>query len=73
MTLMKFKTGDLVKFIHSSNLLMGVHSNLIGEICIVISYDNELDDLEGFYLVSFSDRIVSVTEYQIEPVALKLQ
>ena len=61
---MKFKSGDLVKFVHSSNLLMGIHSGLIGKVGIVIE-QMDPDSFESFYLVSFPDRMVSVAQHQI--------
>ena len=61
---MKFKSGDLVRFVHSSNLLMSIQSNLVGCIGVVIE---KIDPgaLESFYLVAFSNRMVSVAEHQI--------
>ena len=61
---MKFKSGDLVRFVRSSNLLMSIQSNLVGCIGIVIE-KMDPDAVESFYLVAFSDRIVSVAEHQI--------
>jgi hypothetical protein len=61
---MKFKSGDLVKFVHTSNLLMSIQSNLVGCIGVVIE-KMDPDSLESFYLVAFSDRMVSVAEHQI--------
>ena len=61
------KSGDLVRFIHASNLLISIQNNLIGQIGIVIE-KMDPDSMESFYLVSFSDRIVSVAEHQIVAV-----
>jgi len=60
----KFNAGDLVQFVLSSNLLMGIHSGLRGKVGIIIE-KMDPDSPESFYLVSFPDRIVSVAEHQI--------
>ena len=63
MTLRKLKTGDLVKFIYSGQLLgFGIHKDLVGKVGIIIE---PLDEDCTFYLVSFDDRMVSVAEHQI--------
>ena len=60
-----FQPGDLVRFEYSSQLLsFGIHKDLIGEIGIVIERVGP-DQADSFYLVSFSDRMVSVAEHQI--------